>query len=62
MNTLTQLIEMAKSNASTTDWPYGESYFKDVICKYTPDSNRTTFTINYKKASKKQVEEYLNNI
>ena len=59
MNTLNELISLAKVNATTSDWPYGEAYYKDVIARHNPSTGRTTFTINYKRASKAQVEEYL---
>lgn len=62
MITIDRLINEAKHDAKVSDWPYGESYFKAVIAHYNPTSNRTTFTIDYKRATKKQVEEYLSQL
>ena len=62
MNKLIELVEMAKTDAVTSDWPYGEAYYKAVIAHFNPTSNRTTFTIDYKKATKKDVEVYLNSL
>lgn len=62
MKKLIELVEMAKTDAVTSDWPYGEAYFKGIIAHYNPTSKRTTFTIDYKKATKKDVEAYLTSI
>lgn len=60
--TITELIAEAKQHYQTACWPFGEAYYKAVIAFYNPDTKRTSFTIHYNKATKKQVEEYLEHL
>ncbi|MNR28022.1 hypothetical protein D3C85_1453250 [compost metagenome] len=62
MTTIIELKDKAKENSISSGWPFGESYYKEVVCKYNPDADRYTFTIDYKRASLSKVEKYLNNM
>lgn len=60
--TIIELITEDKIHYQTACWPFGEAYYKAVIAFYNPDTKRTSFTIHYNKATKKQVGEYLKNL
>lgn len=62
MNITTKdLITKAKA-ALNSDHPYGEVYYKGVECCFNSETNRVSFKINYKAASKATVEAFLKTI
>lgn len=62
MTTITSLMDVAKQDSIDTDWIFGESYYKTIMCRYNPETNCFTFSIDQKKATKEAVEVLLNSI